>query len=364
MQKWYNNYCKSRFTVPIIIRKQYKMDTQLIPHSLSAYEQTLLDISPVSSAIVPCLQTFKDRLHSAASWRVYQQDIKHFVTWLAAEGITDTDTIKKNTMYAYHAHLRTLISEATGKPYSNPTINRMFTVARRLLGILAEENAIAENPCKDINVKKMAVEDETTHIALKDTQAKQLLAQIDRSTNMGKRDYAIVSLLLRTGLRRNEARMLTIGDLHMEQGHYVATIRYAKGDKPGRVKIPPDVWRDIEVYQKSFQRQYSSLDAPLFISFRRGDHPSIVDGREARIDVKAIETLVKDLGVAIGVPGLSPHGLRATFITLALENKATLEQTQYAARHKDARMTERYRKRKFNLDDNAVDKLSFLAREE
>jgi integrase len=61
---------------------------------------------------------------------------------------------------------------------------------------------------------------------------------------------------------------------------------------------------------------------------------------------------------------LTPHGLRATFITLALEHHATLEQTQYAARHRDPRMTERYRKRKFNLDNNAVDKLSFLARQE
>lgn len=336
----------------------------MIPASLSNYEQSLLDISSISPAIVPVLATFKNRLHSAASWRVYQQDIKHFVIWLATEGITDLSAIKKNTMYAYHAHLREVCSEATGKPYSNSTINRMFTVARRLLGILAEEGTIESNPCKDIAVKKMAVEDETTHVALKDSQAKQLLASIDRSTRKGKRDYAIVSLLMRTGLRRNEARMLNIGDLHMEQGHYVATIHYAKGGKPGRVKIPPDVWRDIQAYQESFERQYNRLDAPLFISFRKGDHPSVVEGREARIDVKAIETLVKDLGAAIGVPGLSPHGLRATFITLALENKATLEQTQYAARHKDARMTERYRKRKFNLDDNAVDKLSFLARED
>jgi len=65
----------------------------------------------------------------------------------------------------------------------------------------------------------------------------------------------------------------------------------------------------------------------------------------------------------IGVPGLTPHGLRATFITLAMEHGATLEQTQYAARHSDPRTTERYRKRKMNLDNNAVDRLSFLARE-
>src|SRR5258708_5114859 len=171
-------------------------------------------------------------------------------------------------------------------------------------------------------------------------------------------------MVMGNGLRRNECVMLNGGDIAMEQGHYVATIRYAKGGKPGRVKIPPDVYRYIQEYMESVKRVYNSLDAPLFISFRKGDHPSITSGQEARIDVKSIETTVKELGHAIGLPGLSPHGLRATFITLALENGATLEQTQYAARHKDARMTERYRKRKFNLDNNAVDKLSFLARAE
>jgi integrase len=243
----------------------------------------------------------------------------------------------------------------------------MFTVARRLLSILTEEDAISGNPCKDMSGNKMAVEDETTHVALNEQQAKALLEAIDTRDTVGKRNYAIVSLLMRTGLRRNEAVMLDLGDISMEQGHYVATIRHAKGDKPGRVKIPPDVYRDILCYQESVERHYNGLDAPLFISYRKGGHPSRDDaGRERRIDVKAIETLVKDLGRAIGIPDtapLTPHGLRATFITLALEKGATLEQTQYAARHKDARMTERYRKRKFNLDNNAVDKLSFLARE-
>jgi integrase len=333
------------------------------PDSLASDEQSLVDVTSLSSPIIPALKAFQDRLHSPRSWRVYQQDIKHFLSWLAASGVTSWGDVTRNMMYSYHAHLRR-DEIGKGKTYSNNTINRMFTVARRLLGILTEEGIIAHNPCDEMAIKTMPIEDETTHVALKDTQAVQLLAQIDQSTCMGKRDYALVSLLMRTGLRRNEARMLNIGDLHMEQGHYVATIHYAKGGKPGRVKIPPDVWRKIQVYQESFPRQYNSLDAPLFVSFRKGDHPSVSTGREVRIDEKAIEVLVKNLGASIGVPGLTPHGLRATFITLALENKATLEQTQYAARHKDARMTERYRKRKLNLDDNAVDKLSFLASED
>ena len=338
---------------------------------VSNTDQPPADMSVLAHQITPCLQTFQDRLHSATSWRVYQQDIKHFLTWLSSIGIIDMKQIEPEHLYAYHAHLRSYHYGPQETLYSHPTINRMFTVARRLLSILTEKHIIAADPCLHLDIKKMAVDDETTHVALSMDQAQRLMLQIDTTTRMGKRDYALISLLMRTGLRRNEAVMLNIGDITMDQGHYVATVQYAKGGKPGRVKIPPDVWRYIEEYMQSVQRVYTGLDAPLFLSFRKGDHPSLKKEkrsgqlREAHIDVKSIEITVKDLGRAIGIPDsnpLTPHGLRATFITLALENGATLEQTQYAARHKDARMTERYRKRKFNLDNNAVDKLSFLAR--
>src|SRR5258708_21272556 len=69
---------------------------------------------------------------------------------------------------------------------------------------------------------------------------------------------------------------------------------------------------------------------------------------------KAIETQVKAYAEKLSLP-LTPHGLRATFITLALEHHAKLEQVQYAAGHRDPRTTERYQGRKLNLDDNAVD---------
>ena len=73
-----------------------------------------------------------------------------------------------------------------------------------------------------------------------------------------------------------------------------------------------------------------------------------------RITDKFIERLVHTAGQRIGI-ALTPHDLRASFITLAIEGGATLLQAQYAAGHSDPRTTERYHIRKLNLDDNAVD---------
>ncbi|HET8843685.1 MAG TPA: hypothetical protein VFN35_19640 [Ktedonobacteraceae bacterium] len=88
------------------------------------------------------------------------------------------------------------------------------------------------------------------------------------------------------------------------------------------------------------------------MQIRKGGHV-----QAAAPGTKAIERFVKELGLAIGEPDLRPRGLRATFITLALENEAPLENVQFAAGHPRPETTLRYQKRKLNLDDNAVDYL-------
>jgi integrase len=54
--------------------------------------------------------------------------------------------------------------------------------------------------------------------AIKDDQVRQLLASIDRRTAMGRRDYAIVLLLVRLGLRANEVAGLELEDLQWDAG--------------------------------------------------------------------------------------------------------------------------------------------------
>ena len=117
------------------------------------------------------------------------------------------------------------------------------------------------------------------------------------------------------------------------------------------VKIRVDVSRALTGYLENLGD--GNDDDPLFVQVRRGDHPT-----RDRLSEKGIERLVKSVTLD-GVKGLTPHGLRATFATLALEEGAPLQQVQYAMGHADPRTTERYQKRKENLDHNAVDYLNF-----
>lgn len=271
------------------------------------------------------------------SRRVYTQDAKHFAAWLNVQGLSP-HTLTRSDMVSYRKHL--------AERYAKATANRMFVVARRLLDEHVKNGHLKSNPAE--TVKGFKVANETTHTALNKEQAREMLSAVDVSTIKGKRDFALLQLLLRTGIRRSECAALTIASITMEQGHHVAVIKHGKGDKRRLVKLPVDVFRSIESYLQASERHNAGLDDPLFTGCTRGNHSTNLG-----ISDKLIERVVKQY--APGGIDITPHGLRASFVTIALESGAKLHQVQYAAGHADPRTTERYQKRKLNLDDNAVD---------
>jgi integrase/recombinase XerD len=276
------------------------------------------------------------KLVAPSSQRVYAHDVRVFATWLAEQDLT-LQTLTRDHLIAYRAQLRARYAVATAQ--------RMFTVARRVLDELVQRGQLSANPCSSI--RGFTVANESPHTALTRAQAQALLAAVPRETAKGQRDYALLLLLLRTGLRRAECAALDCADLTTRNGHHVAVIRHGKGDKRHAVKLPVEVYRAIEAYRNAA----GVLAGPLFVGFDKGDHPTC-----DRVSTKLIERVVKQYARLLeDVPQLSPHGLRASFVTLALEGGAKLQQVQYAAGHADPRTTERYQRRKENLDDNAVD---------
>jgi integrase len=103
-------------------------------------------------------------------------------------------------------------------------------------------------------------------------------------------------------------------NLKPEQGHTIAVIRHGKSDKRGIVKVPVGVVRTIDIY----------LEAPLFVGFKRGSHPTTTRVRDT-----LLERLVKLAGAKIGMD-LSPHCLRASFITFTSEGRVQLSAIESA----------------------------------
>lgn len=279
---------------------------------------------------------------SERSRRIYEHDVKVFAEWMIAQGITPK-TLTRSHVVLYRSYL-----QAT---YAKSTAGRMLSVARRIIKEQVANGQLESNVAQDI--RGFTANNETSHVALTMDEAHALLHMVNQSTLKGKRDYALLMLLIRTGIRRSECAALKAGDIQKEQGHTILMIEHGKGDKRRVVKLPADVARTLEEYQEACKLS-KEADAPLFVGFDKGDHPT-----KQGISDKLIERVVKAYAKELEIDGLTPHGLRASFITLALEGKAPLHKVQYAAGHADPRTTERYQKRKLNLDDNAVDYIHF-----
>lgn len=158
-------------------------------------------------------------------------------------------------------------------------------------------------------------------------------AGIDRNTQTGKRNYAIVNLMARTGLRVIEVARATMNDIRQESGETVLWV-HGKGrtEKDDFVVL---VQAAMEPIQEWLNAQTAvSPDAPLFPSLSRRN-------RGKHLTTCAISRIVKHAMRNVGIDSerLTPHSLRHTAVSLAIAGGASLAQAQAMARHTNPRTT-------------------------
>ena len=276
--------------------------------------------------------------------RAYQSDILEF---LASVGVAAPEDLRMVTTGQIERFRNALISAGAAKA----TVNRKLSVVRQLFERAIGEGWADRNPAKRVRGLKANQESPTSGLTLR--QARELLASIEPGDMMAVRDRCLLFLMLRTGLRRSEAAGIRVGDFGHREGHGTLTV-HGKGNKTRIVKIAPDVLRACQDWVAASGREWSS-ENPLFVRLRpHGDDYRV--GGTTPLTADAIWAIVLRRVADAGIPAhITPHSLRHTFVTLALEGGAPLHKVQYAAGHADPRTTERYHRQKENLDDNAAD---------
>lgn len=137
---------------------------------------------------------------------------------------------------------------------------------------------------------------------LTDEQLGQALAQIDRNTIYGKRNWAIFMVLSCLGLRAGEVRRLRLSDLNLEERRL--RVDRGKGEASQVFPLTPPVEEALRIYIE--QARPSSDYQEIFLTFRAPVRPFRTGGSVSQV----VRTYLK------GVPGLNSHGshtLRFTF---------------------------------------------------
>jgi site-specific recombinase XerD len=164
-------------------------------------------------------------------------------------------------------------------------------------------------------------------------QVKQVVASCDRTTSVGKRNYAILLLLARLGLRAGEIVALALDDIDWENGDILVR---GKGQRLARLPLPSDVGEALVEYLRDVRpagrtrRLFLRIRAPL-----RGLASSVsVDCIVARA--------LKRAGLAPPLKGA--HLLRHSLATDLLRQGASLAEIGQLLRHSQPNTTQIYAK--------------------
>jgi integrase/recombinase XerC/integrase/recombinase XerD len=158
------------------------------------------------------------------------------------------------------------------------------------------------------------------------SQLHQLLNSVDKTSLQGQRDFALLNLLIRTGLRTIEVLRANVGDLRQEGGETVLIVQgKGRDSKDDFVLLTEETLAPIREYLTA---RDARADEPLFTS-----HSTRNSG--TRLATRSMRGIVKRYLRKCNLDSerLSAHSFRHTAITLALMAGASIQEAQALARH-------------------------------
>ena len=250
----------------------------------------------------------------------YRKGLKKFLEWLRARGITNPT---RQTILDYKESLK----ESGLTSFS---ISSYIVTVRKFFNWLEATRGLP-NIAKGIKGATRARGFRKDPLTL--GQVRELLESVERAELPGLRDYALINLFVRTGLRTIEAIRTNVEDIRQEGGEALLWIQgKGRDDKDDFVLLTGETLKPIYEYLQA--RGSSKPEAPLFssMSHRNGG---------ARLTTRTLRRIIKGRLQAIGIDSdrLTAHSLRHTAITLSLKAGATIQEAQALARHANINTT-------------------------
>lgn len=161
-------------------------------------------------------------------------------------------------------------------------------------------------------------------------QLQQLLSSCDRRTHVGRRDFAVMLLLARLGLRSCEVEALELDDVNWRAGEIILR---GKNHSDARLPLPSDVGEAIAGYLRRGRPR--STSRALFFASRAPCR---------RLSRKCITAIVSQAATRAGLPRMGAHRLRHTAATQMLRHGASLTEIAQVLRHRSLDTTAIYAK--------------------
>ena len=319
--------------------------------------QTLLPTAPVSRRLtdeqfqglanVPAEAEWFKNIRNPATRRAYKADVTDFSRFVGIDRPQDFRAVTRPHVIAWR-------DELEGRKLAAATVRRKLAAVSSLFGHLCECNAVVNNPVDGVRRPGEGANEGKTP-ALGDHQARSLLNAPDAGTTKGKRDRAILAVLLYHGLRRNELCLLRVRDVQERRGVKYLRV-HGKGDKIRFVPAHPAALERIADYLDAAGHG-ADAGGPLF---RPVKNPGgTLDGPLNGDSIYANVVMHYAKAAGIDAAAVNVHAMRATAVTNALDHQADIATVQAWVGHSSIATTKLYDRRHSRPEDSPTFKVAY-----
>jgi integrase/recombinase XerD len=291
---------------------------------------------------------FVNKSVSEDTRRAYQRTVADFFQFVGGKHPTE---VVPNDVICWRDHLRHSRKRAA-------TVSFKLSVIRSFFEYLKAGGAIPLNPASTKLVTPPELPTEPAGRALSSKEVRHLLTGPGREKPEGARDYALMLIMLRLSMRVAEACSLKTSSIKWSHGRWTLRCK-VKGGREEVWPLPKDVKQAIDEYLRLDAQRRMTLhsDEDAFLFQPHSNYRTLVFDKA--LSTRMVQNIVAKWGRFTGVGDVSPHDLRRTAITRALEMGQTYRQVQMMSKHKDPKTVMRYDHGRENLDQNAVNFLDY-----
>lgn len=251
----------------------------------------------------------------------YQQDVFKLKDLCAA--------IQLEPEHVQIGHLKQFIAALFDLGLSARSQARIISGWRQFFEFLLLEDIRKDNPCDGLDMPKIG---RKLPEVLTIEEIDRMMQAIDRGSNEGQRNRAILETLYSCGLRVSELVSLRFEDCFFQEG-FIRVI--GKGNKERLVPVSQAVIDEIGLYLEH--------DRPKLNIQRGHEHFVFLNRRGAQLTRVMIFTIIKQLAALAGIQkNISPHTFRHSFATHLIEGGANLRAVQEMLGHESITTTEIY----------------------
>jgi integrase/recombinase XerD len=299
---------------------------QLVDHLIGVGAVAAFEPAVAATPIESLIEGYRcyllgERGFQTDSVRVYSDVARQFLSWLSAHGDLDLEkvTTAEVTRFVLEESRRCRVASAKA----------MTTRLRSLLRFLYVQGLTA-NPLAEAVPSVASWRLGSLPKALPPSHVARLLKSCDRRTRTGRRDFAVLIVLSRLGLRAGEVARLGLADIDWRAGELVVR---GKGGRSDRLPLPVDVGEAIVAWLSRGRPPCQSQS--VFVRVR-APHRALSSGGVSAVVWHACERA--------GVDRTGAHRLRHSAATAMLAAGGSLDEIGQVLRHRRRDTTSIYAK--------------------